>query len=160
MQEHIRRAHPEHYIAKLPATEESFLLMISTSPSERPQPQPTSAPQSHAHQTKGPSHGFRRDESNGAGTPRRYEEYSGGAMFPAAAALAQLHSHKSDAGWESDGVSSCPLHGYSPYCAMITNSRPTGLALRHGRDEEEASVVYRAATNTAAKRRHHKCAAS
>jgi hypothetical protein len=124
MQEHIRRAHPEHYIAKLPATEESFLLMISTSPSERPQPQPTSAPQSHTHQTKGPSHGFRRDESNGAGTPRRYEEYSGGTMFPAAAALAQLHSHKSDAGWESDGVSSCPLHGYSPYCAMITNSGP------------------------------------
>ncbi|KAK4128355.1 hypothetical protein N657DRAFT_563141 [Parathielavia appendiculata] len=101
MQEHIRRAHPEHYIAKLPATEESFLLMINTSPSERPQPQPTSVPP-HAHQTKGASHGFRRDESNGAGTPRRYEEYSGGAMFPAAAALAQLHNNKSDAGWESE----------------------------------------------------------
>lgn len=38
MQEHIRRAHPEHYIAKLPATEESFQLMISTPPSDRPQP--------------------------------------------------------------------------------------------------------------------------
>lgn len=36
MQEHIRRAHPEHYIAKLPATEESFLLMVNTPPSERP----------------------------------------------------------------------------------------------------------------------------
>jgi hypothetical protein len=36
MQEHIRRAHPEHYISKLPATEESFALMISTPPSERP----------------------------------------------------------------------------------------------------------------------------
>ena len=36
MQEHIRRAHPEHYIAKLPATEESFALMINTPPSERP----------------------------------------------------------------------------------------------------------------------------
>ncbi|KAL2134329.1 hypothetical protein VTI74DRAFT_458 [Chaetomium olivicolor] len=103
MQEHIRRAHPEHYIAKLPATEESFLLMISTSPSERPQGQPSSGPP-HAAQTKGPSHGFRRDESNGPGTPRRYEEYSGGAMFPAAAALAQLHTnHKSDSGWDSDG---------------------------------------------------------
>jgi hypothetical protein len=101
MQEHIRRAHPEHYIAKLPATEESFLLMISTSPSERPQAPPTSAPPHH-HQPKGPSHGFRRDESNGPGTPRRFEEYSGGAMFPAAAALAQLHNHKSDSGWESD----------------------------------------------------------
>lgn len=38
MQEHIRRAHPEHYIPKLPATEESFLLMINTPPSERPPP--------------------------------------------------------------------------------------------------------------------------
>lgn len=36
MQEHIRRAHPEHYIAKLPATEESFLLMVNTPPTERP----------------------------------------------------------------------------------------------------------------------------
>jgi hypothetical protein len=26
-------------------------------------------------------------------------------MFPAAAALAQLHNHKSDSGWDSDGVS-------------------------------------------------------
>ena len=41
MQEHIRRAHPEHYIAKLPATEESFSLMVNTPPSERPPP-PTS----------------------------------------------------------------------------------------------------------------------
>jgi hypothetical protein len=39
MQEHIRRAHPEHYISKLPATEESFQLMINTPPSERPPPQ-------------------------------------------------------------------------------------------------------------------------
>lgn len=41
MQEHIRRAHPEHYIPKLPATEESFQLMITTAPSERSPPQPT-----------------------------------------------------------------------------------------------------------------------
>lgn len=44
MQEHIRRAHPEHYIAKLPATEESFQLMITTPPSERPQPPPPPPP--------------------------------------------------------------------------------------------------------------------
>ena len=44
MQEHIRRAHPEHYISKLPATEESFQLMINTPPSERPPPpQPSSS---------------------------------------------------------------------------------------------------------------------
>ena len=40
MQEHIRRAHPEHYIPKLPATEESFQRMINSPPSERPQPAP------------------------------------------------------------------------------------------------------------------------
>lgn len=34
MQEHIRRAHPENYISKLPATEESFLLMINTPPQD------------------------------------------------------------------------------------------------------------------------------
>jgi hypothetical protein len=40
MQEHIRRAHPDHYIAKLPATEESFYLMVNTPPSERHNQQP------------------------------------------------------------------------------------------------------------------------
>jgi hypothetical protein len=30
MQEHIRRAHPNHYIPKLPATEESFLMMVGS----------------------------------------------------------------------------------------------------------------------------------
>lgn len=37
MQEHIRRAHAEHYIPKLPATEQSFQLMINSTPSKRPQ---------------------------------------------------------------------------------------------------------------------------
>ncbi|EMD00021.1 hypothetical protein BAUCODRAFT_361136 [Baudoinia panamericana UAMH 10762] len=40
MQEHIRRAHPEYYIPKLPATKDSFELMINTPPHERP-PQDT-----------------------------------------------------------------------------------------------------------------------
>ncbi len=44
MQEHIRRAHPDNYIPKLPATEESFQLMINTPPSQRPQVQPGAAP--------------------------------------------------------------------------------------------------------------------
>ncbi|GAB7356351.1 hypothetical protein MBLNU459_g7141t1 [Dothideomycetes sp. NU459] len=48
MQEHIRRAHPEYYIPKLPATKESFDLMVNSPPQER-RPQldgwsPTSAP--------------------------------------------------------------------------------------------------------------------
>lgn len=40
MQEHIRRAHPDYYIPKLPATEESFQLMINTPPSHKPPPAP------------------------------------------------------------------------------------------------------------------------
>lgn len=38
MQEHIRRAHPEYYIPKLPATKESFELMITSPPHEHPPP--------------------------------------------------------------------------------------------------------------------------
>jgi hypothetical protein len=41
MQEHIRRAHPNHYIPKLPATEESFILMVNTPPDQRPQLSPS-----------------------------------------------------------------------------------------------------------------------
>jgi hypothetical protein len=44
MQEHIRRAHPEHYIPKLPATEESFALMVNSAPHERPPPVVTTHP--------------------------------------------------------------------------------------------------------------------
>lgn len=40
MQEHIRRAHPNHYIPKLPATEESFLLMVNTPLEQRAQLSP------------------------------------------------------------------------------------------------------------------------
>ncbi|KAF3480370.1 transcription factor RfeD [Arthroderma uncinatum] len=39
MQEHIRRAHPNHYIPKLPATEESFQLMVNTPPQQQQQTQ-------------------------------------------------------------------------------------------------------------------------
>ena len=105
MQEHIRRAHPEHYISKLPATEDSFLLMISTPPSERPPTQSNASGQPHGGQPKGLSHTFRRDESSAPGTPRNHDEYTGAALYPAAAALAQLHNHKSEPGWDSEGVS-------------------------------------------------------
>jgi len=48
MQEHIRRAHPEYYIPKLPATKESFELMVNTPPHEVPQPvQQPSTQQDH-----------------------------------------------------------------------------------------------------------------
>ena len=38
MQEHIRRAHPEYYIPKLPDTKESFDLMVNSPPHEVLQP--------------------------------------------------------------------------------------------------------------------------
>ena len=44
MQEHIRRAHPDYYIPKLPATEESFQLMITTPPTARPPTQQPALP--------------------------------------------------------------------------------------------------------------------
>lgn len=104
MQEHIRRAHPEHYISKLPATEESFLRMINTPPSERPPAPPNASHPPNPAQAKGLSHSYRRDGSSAPGTPRNQEEYTGAALLPAAAALAQLHNHKIDLGWDSEGV--------------------------------------------------------
>ena len=64
MQEHIRRAHPEHYISKLPATEESFHLMINTPPSERPQTQQSSGPSPHQNKAYLHDHVYHRDTSN------------------------------------------------------------------------------------------------
>lgn len=52
MQEHIRRAHPNHYIPKLPATEESFLLMVTTPPDQRAHlspPEPARPRRPHGH---------------------------------------------------------------------------------------------------------------
>lgn len=147
MQEHIRRAHPEYYIAKLPATKESFELMISTPPHEvRPaenslqlqqHPQHPQHPQ-HSHQHSDPS-GLSPSFNLDAGLGSSYEgyhalgdhdggyytandtdaaqifnnmqfqqqrssdEYRRGSLIPAAsaaAALAQLHSHRGgDADW-------------------------------------------------------------
>lgn len=47
MQEHIRRAHPEYYIPKLPATKESFDQMINTAPHEVIPAENTRPPSSH-----------------------------------------------------------------------------------------------------------------
>ncbi|KAI1780123.1 hypothetical protein F4818DRAFT_166748 [Hypoxylon cercidicola] len=116
MQEHIRRAHPEHYISKLPATEESFLLMINTPPSDRSQVQNSAGPpQANLDSAKGyphERHAYHRGESSAPGTPRNSDEYPVGSLLPtasAAAALAQLggqHKFEADwdheAGWQSD----------------------------------------------------------
>ncbi len=126
MQEHIRRAHPEHYIPKLPATEESFQLMITTPPSERPPPPPNPNITGHGPyipQTSNwftdPQEGYGHDlhhyddDSNAANTPRNLDEYNAGSMLPAAsaaAALAQLHNYKVEPEWDSENVSSKNLY--------------------------------------------------
>lgn len=145
MQEHIRRAHPEHYIQKLPATEESFLLMISTDPSTRvqqqPQPSATSAPAGAFPSSQGFSplidrfQGFLHDrhayDSSSPGTPRNvnHDEYgTPGSLLPAAsaaAALAQLHGHKIEPEWESEIVSF--LH---PPCLTRTHRRHCRIGTR------------------------------
>lgn len=122
MQEHIRRAHPEHYMPKLPATEESFQLMINSTPSQRPTTQSSSnlGPSLYtpglnkiAILTKHKaSYGrerptFYRDDSTTPNTPRNLDEYQSASTQPAvsaAAALAQLHNHKADSDWDSEPV--------------------------------------------------------
>lgn len=132
MQEHIRRAHPEHYISKLPATEESFNLMISTAPSERPQAQHNTPGPSHVNQTRGMPHPYHRDDSSAPVTPRNVEEYHGGSLFPAAAALAQLHNHKIESNWDSEVVCiPSPLPQKSLRVLNCSLGPPdTGLAFR------------------------------
>ncbi|KIW16376.1 hypothetical protein PV08_06427 [Exophiala spinifera] len=93
MQEHIRRAHPDYYIPKLPATEESFQLMISTPPSQRPQ-QPTAAP--------APARKGLYNQTADASEQAPLLEQVGAVTGPpsgtanAAVALAQLHN------WDSE----------------------------------------------------------
>lgn len=95
MQEHIRRAHPEHYISKLPATEESFLLMINTPPTDRRHADsPAVASKKDFHDRRS----YHDDPSNPA-TPRHHDDLSGNPLLGAAnaaAALAELHVMKSD----------------------------------------------------------------
>ncbi|KAK5990587.1 hypothetical protein PT974_08856 [Cladobotryum mycophilum] len=106
MQEHIRRAHPEHYISKLPATEESFLLMINSPPQDRRQVDqgtPTATQSFHDR------HSFYRDESSNPGTPRHLDDHSlpgTGQIIgtaSAAAVLAELHGIKGDREPDLDG---------------------------------------------------------
>ncbi|KAI4110916.1 MAG: hypothetical protein LQ339_000918 [Xanthoria mediterranea] len=99
MQEHIRRAHPEHYIAKLPATEESFQLMITTPPSEKPAPVP---PQSFGNTVYGHDRDVQvQDYGTSLAAPRSFSE-SYPAAATAAVALAQLHNHRPDSEFGSE----------------------------------------------------------
>ncbi|KAF2664390.1 hypothetical protein BT63DRAFT_107338 [Microthyrium microscopicum] len=109
MIEHVRRVHSEHYIAKLPATEESFSLMVNTPPSERPQqPQQHSLQHSPQNAIPGPvdyNHMY-KNEFTYPGATRSSDEYRRGSILPAANAaevLAQLHAHQPPTiNWEQD----------------------------------------------------------
>lgn len=124
MQEHIRRAHPEHYISKLPATEESFTLMVNTPPQERPPPPPPAVPSSSA----GPQGGYTSLPDTDGDWLTQWQVYGGADFSPfveadytptapaatAAAALASLHNYRAEFDWDSDPVSTrtaAVLHG-------------------------------------------------
>src|SRR5436190_6320065 len=118
MQDHIRRAHPDYYIPKLPATEESFQLMVNTPPHRPAPPPPPTAPK-----RRGPCmfrcpkyvvHPLRREadaseqdiygaDISAPATPGNVEG-SGPAAANAAVALAQLHNHQLGPDWDSDAV--------------------------------------------------------
>ncbi|KAI9720563.1 MAG: hypothetical protein M1812_002743 [Candelaria pacifica] len=135
MQEHIRRAHPEHYISKLPATEESFALMINTPPTERP-PLPPLPPLDQ--ETEPPAYGhdrnaFYEEEKSGPGTPRALDETSPSALLPAAsaaAALAQLHYQRPDSDWEDE--SEIFSENETRAQRMASSSRPSERAHAFG----------------------------
>lgn len=82
MQEHIRRAHPEYYIPKLPATKESFELMVNSPPHEIvPQQQqdhwspPSERREQHYLQHNGPS------DSTGLSSAPVYDAYDFQSSF-------------------------------------------------------------------------------
>ncbi|KAF7717739.1 Uncharacterized protein PECH_007688 [Penicillium ucsense] len=102
MQEHIRRAHPNHYIPKLPATEESFLLMVTTPPDQRAHlspPEPARPRRPHGHEIADRDI-YVADPSSPA-TPRALDEPHPAAAT-AAVALAQLHHHRLASDWDTD----------------------------------------------------------
>ncbi|OJJ30628.1 hypothetical protein ASPWEDRAFT_120495 [Aspergillus wentii DTO 134E9] len=100
MQEHIRRAHPNHYIPKLPATEESFLLMVSTPPDQRNHLSPPDPGHSRRHNDVADREIYVADASSPA-TPRGIDE-AHPAAATAAVALAQLHHHRLASDWDTD----------------------------------------------------------
>ncbi|OQD84514.1 hypothetical protein PENANT_c012G03632 [Penicillium antarcticum] len=101
MQEHIRRAHPNHYIPKLPATEESFLLMVNTPPEQRVQLSPPEPAQPRRPQDVAPDRDIYVADAGSPATPRAHDEPHPAAAT-AAVALAQLHHHRLASDWDTD----------------------------------------------------------
>ncbi|KKK26044.1 rfeD [Aspergillus ochraceoroseus] len=100
MQEHIRRAHPNHYIPKLPATEESFILMVTTPPDQRANLSPPNQTQSRRRNDVVDRDIYVADASSPA-TPRGVDE-AHPAAATAAVALAQLHHNRLASDWDTD----------------------------------------------------------
>ncbi|KKA25205.1 hypothetical protein T310_0752, partial [Rasamsonia emersonii CBS 393.64] len=101
MQEHIRRAHPSHYIPKLPATEESFLLMVNTPLDQRAHLNPQ-APPSTQPKKQQPAVSDRDIYVADASSPvtSRTIDDAHPAAATAAVALAQLHHNRLASDWE------------------------------------------------------------
>ncbi|KAI9786783.1 MAG: hypothetical protein M1816_007790 [Peltula sp. TS41687] len=114
MQEHIRRAHPAYYISKLPATEESFALMVNSSPSDRPRESKGQGvgPVVFGHERSSiygeetsPPQNNTTANNNNNNNNNITEDYPSTSLQPiasAAAALAQLHGHKLESDWDSE----------------------------------------------------------
>ncbi|KGO65635.1 hypothetical protein PITC_007530 [Penicillium italicum] len=100
MQEHIRRAHPNHYIPKLPATEESFLIMVNTPLEQRVQLSPPEPAQPRRPHDVAPERDIYVADGSPA-TPRALDEPHPAAAT-AAVALAQLHHHRLASDWDTD----------------------------------------------------------
>ncbi|KAL3460416.1 hypothetical protein BJX64DRAFT_184221 [Aspergillus heterothallicus] len=99
MQEHIRRAHPNHYIPKLPATEESFIMMVTTPLDQRAHLTP---PQTQTRRRNDVAdRDFYGREPNSPATPRGIDE-THPAAATAAVALAQLHHNRLASDWDTD----------------------------------------------------------
>lgn len=129
MQEHIRRAHPTYYIPKLPATEESFSLMVNTPLADRPQPPPPNPTVALPGQSisiplsaldigclmlgKGQGQGidpstlYNHNHSLSPRDQRPSDLLRRPSFIPAAnaaAVLAQLHNSRPEPEWESEQV--------------------------------------------------------
>ncbi|KAJ5174032.1 uncharacterized protein N7500_001963 [Penicillium coprophilum] len=126
MQEHIRRAHPNHYIPKLPATEESFLMMVNTPLEQRVQLSPPEPAQPRRPHDVAPERDVYVADGSPA-TPRALDEPHPAAAT-AAVALAQLHHHRLASDWDTDMQESLPPFTPRPreLLPSILNHSPPG----------------------------------